>query len=336
MQDPTSVQEDVPCRIEEKTMTKKISSAANSAIATEESRMKDQARKLHKALIALNPEVSPALTYAQTLEALSRSQGNRTLHVYKAQKPVVVEGKPLMDAARRMATRMFFTELGKWVGKELELLYELDAAFQQEENKGSRFIEARVYELTEESFVIVTPAYEHLRVNEWKPAYESLVVGLAEGLAAEANLEPGDCEPATLLKGLARDWRVSEGELSEDEPEAEPFEVTVARSAPGDQFYVDFVRPHHTGDQLEGTPQLSLFIEVNNGLPCVHMTNDSFGDQVLTVFFTKDGLYLRPDNNKGYIRTGAPSEGTDLAKVHALETVHPFEGHCNAFIENKV
>lgn len=289
-----------------------MSKKTSSADITQESRLKDQARKLHKELLALNSE----LTYAQVLEALSRSQGNRTLHVYQAQRPVVVEGQPLMDTARRMASRMFFHNLGTWRGKELSLLAGLDAAFAAEEALGSRHVEERVHELTQvQGPVGVRPAYEHLRHEEWKKAFEDLVAELAENLATEANLERGaHCEGA-LFRGLARDWRVGEGSMSADDVQAKPYDVSITRNGSGDQFYIDVVRPGLSPDELEGTPQMGLFIEVNKGLPCVHATNDLFGDQVLTVFFTEDGLYLR--SNKDREEGSAPR--------------NPY----NSFIENK-
>lgn len=290
-------------------MTKKKISAA----FTEEGQMKDQARKLHEELAPFAQE----LTYTQVLEALSRAQGNRTLHVYQAKKPVMLEGRALKDTARRMASRVFFKSLGKWAGKQTELLHELDQAFAAEDEKGSRFVEARVQELTvEQGPVEVKPAFEHLRHDEWKTEFESLAQELAESLAQEAGISPLGQEAETLFKGLVRDWRVDHGALKKNDPDAAPYEVTIGRNDTSQQFYVDIMRPGLKPSQLEGTPQLSLFIEVNNGVPCVHLTNEVYADQLLSIFATQDGVYLRPDAPvEDVFKRGMPAPAS-LAKLH--------------------
>jgi hypothetical protein len=303
-----------------KTMTKKISSPA-----TQESLLKDQAKKLHKALSPM----CPALTYAQTLEGLARSAGNRTLHVYRAQAPVTVEGAALQATARRMASRLFFKDVGAWAGRELELLHKLDQAFSEEDGRGSRYVEACVHALTHEDgcLVQVRDTFDMLLHDQWKPAFEGLVQDLAQGLAEEANLSAEGALTDVAYLGLARDWRVGGGELSLSEPDAQPFELKVSVNSEGTS--VEMRRPGLSIDELEGTSQASIWLEVADGRPVARLYSEVHGDCVLSVHFAKEGLYLEPGKSRPQdgIRPGYPEEGSELRAIHDSQN-----GNCCGFV----
>ena len=136
------------------------------------------------------------------------------------------------------------------------------------------------------------------------------------------------------------DWRVQEGEGLGELPveHRRRYELELKRS--GYQLYVDIAPAHGAPEELNGVPQMSLFVEVNEGVPCVHISNALFGDQVLTVFALEDGLYLRPDATDLWIRTGIPTPGATpgLARRAAEETEPPFGGRSamnHAFIVTK-
>lgn len=306
-------------------MTKKSKSMANS----QEALFKAQGRRLHKALQGQFPE----LTLAQALEALSRSQGNRTLHVQQAKKPIEVEGAPLRATATRMAERMFFRKLGHWQGKTEMLFAELDIALLQLDEKGEEHVDARIAELLNGgSLVRVTPPYEHLTLKQWRSSFDTLVRQLCEELAKEAQVADPDDAAKWLFRGLVRDWRVVQAPEDIQEKDTEPFDVTVQLDANRQQLYVDFQRPGLHIDDLDDTVQATLFIEVNQGVPCVHLGNSIFGDQVLSVFFTEDGLYLRPERaSDGPIVRGVNPRDLRLLDLH--ETLNaPFPAHA----ENEV
>lgn len=128
-------------------------------------------------------------------------------------------------------------------------------------------------------------------------------------------------EDAPLFQGPMLDWTVHDND-GNDIPEHRQarYEVKVQRSQ--SQFFVDITPEGLTPDDLSGQHQMSLFIEVNEGLPCVHITNDVLGDQVLTVFATNDGLYLRPDSSDLAIRTGVLNSELEpsLSELHMRET----------------
>lgn len=136
----------------------------------------------------------------------------------------------------------------------------------------------------------------------------------------------------TLFEGVIRDWEAEAGvdasELTPLQREA-AFEAKVTRQ--GSQLAVDIAPAHESPDDLEDVDQLGLVIEINRGRPSVHITNAVYGDMVLSVFASKDGLYLAPGDSLWSIRTGAPS-GQGLRDIHAWQE-EAGTGRNNAFIE---
>ena len=130
--------------------------------------------------------------------------------------------------------------------------------------------------------------------------------------------EPKDLthDEDVLYCGAIQDWARDEGVDNLTALQQRTFKAEVKKS--GSQFFVEISLPHERLDEIDGTDQLSLFIEINQGLPCVHISNDLFGDQVLTVFASKDGLYLRPDSLDLSIQTGSP-RGEGLQAIERIE-----------------
>lgn len=252
--------------------------------------------KATKVLRALNKMGCTEVAYTQVLEALARSEGARTLHVHEARKPIETEPKALATLARGMAADLFFLHRGEWMGRETELMGKIqELMLLEDDSANNRSIEAGWEELQGRNPVELKEPYDRLRLQEWPKAFEGLVHGLIASLTRNAEVKGDGATNQCLHAGVMYDWRVGEDGLPANHPDASPYSVVIGRNQSSNQFYVDICPPNTKGNELGGTPQMSLFVEINEGVPCVHMTNEIYGDQVLSVFFTPDGLYLRPD-----------------------------------------
>ncbi len=274
-----------------------------------------QSKNLRTALKEAGFEVS----HAQALELMARAQGNRTLHVAQAKK--ARQGLNVADLALSQASSLMFDTLGRYEGNIRGLLESIRAGFALEETEGSRAVEAAMSDIFEqEDSPRVSELFDRLRLDELPSEFDQLVQRLQSVLVAASGAPvPAPNAEHLLYEGPMLDWRVQEGfDLAElPAHQRTRYDVRVNRS--GHQLYVDIAVPHQTPEDLDGTDQLSLFIEVNEGRPCVHLTNSRYGDQVLTVFAVRDGLYLRPDASDLAIRTGACREGSALAAVQQEE-----------------
>jgi len=95
-----------------------------------------------------------------------------------------------------------------------------------------------------------------------------------------------------INKQPVRDWRLSEVVREEDIPAEDrgTFELTHDADIKGQQHYMTIASKECPGFGAD------LVLEVNRGVPCLHITNDIAGDTVLHVYFTKDGITLVPED----------------------------------------
>lgn len=109
-----------------------------------------------------------------------------------------------------------------------------------------------------------------------------------------------DASKARPLEGIyaaaLQDWQVGEVDDAELSPEQRrTFGVRVERTPAS--LLIDLALPHCDVDELEGTDQLTLMVEVNNGKPCVHIAAGVTADTGLSVFGTAEGLQVRFDED---------------------------------------
>lgn len=255
------------------------------------------------------------LTHAQTLEVFAKSHGARTLHV--AQAKTARQGVNIEQLATRQTAELMFETLGRFEGQVDGLLDAISVGFALEASQGSRAVEAAMHVLFEQpDSPVVSPAFEGLRVDELPAQFALVKQRLLQTLEAVTGAPRSEPEsPRDVYRGPMRDWRLQEGVDTAAVPahHQTAFEVRVQRE--GHQLYIDIAPPHAQPDDVQGTDQLSLFIEVNEGRPCVHVSNDCYGDQVLTLFSTRDGLYLRPDSQDLSIRTGGLGADSALKQL---------------------
>lgn len=102
------------------------------------------------------------------------------------------------------------------------------------------------------------------------------------------------------------------------------------RSAPA--LVIDIVPDGETIIDSKPTDRLSLSIEINDGVPCVHLTNDACAETLLSVFGSRDGLLVREGEGE-FIhvkRHDLPESQKTFNRLKANQTEHS-----NAwFVEN--
>ena len=292
-----------------------------------------QAKILARELKALGVE----LKHTQALELIAKLSGDKNLHVHQAREDA--PGVDVDELAREHAASLLFVSTGRY-GQDYALLTkELEAAFS---HANSRDIEAACYQLFEAPGALklrrnIEYAYRrdelvelfHKTVNESKRLIERTLSARALRPASGGEV---------LFEGPMPDWRVGEARLakrpgfySEDdlaelgERALRDFQVSVKKS--GCQLYVDIALPHGNPEESAGSDQLSLFIEVNEGLPCVHVTNAMYGDQLVSIFGTSKGLFLRREHS-GVQLTSARSAPFGAALAEELNCEDDY------FIEN--
>lgn len=187
---------------------------------------------------------------------------------------------------------LVFSELGPWKGKEVALLDALrSAAFESDWSEADRKARA-LFDLRElvqsEDYALALPLLVPC-IERQVRATEALLRQTGAG---------SHHEPEVLANDTVYDWRFQDdGDQDSQSPDPEdrqPYMLRITRD--GDQFYVDIAVPHTKPDETEGTAGLSLFIEINDGKPCVHLTNDMYGDQLLSVYGVEEGVVVRTNN----------------------------------------
>lgn len=261
----------------------------------------DAARQLKDTFKQLGVEVP--LTKAA--EALARMEGYRTLHVAQAKNNA---GVKIADVAKAQAQAVMFERLGRFEGKLDTLLEELRTLKFLTDAREVDALFGSIFRTNDAP--VLAPGYEGLTAEEIPDAFQALSERLKKVLVDKAKA-PEVQEPSPLYEGPMLDWMMGEGlpdsEITEKSRKAR-YRVVVERS--GSQLYVNIAPAHTNPDELEGKNQMALFIEVNEGLPCVHLSNALYGDMALSVFASSEGLYLREGDLDARLHTGVLSEST--------------------------
>lgn len=106
-------------------------------------------------------------------------------------------------------------------------------------------------------------------------------------------------DPARVVfRAPTMDWELAE--QSEEDRQDFPAERRTRYDFLVEEFGHQFrvlLKPEGVGlDNFEGQPVLDMLIEINDGVPCVHMTNDPADAMLLTVFASGEGIVARPDD----------------------------------------
>ena len=116
----------------------------------------------------------------------------------------------------------------------------------------------------------------------------------SENAAASRALEDAN---KVVFRSTAVDWQLA------DNPDISLAEVPASKRTPydvifeqqGSQFRL-LLKPVGTHlDNFEGRAVLDCLVEINEGVPCLHLTNDPADTMLVSVFATGEGLLLRPN-----------------------------------------
>lgn len=228
------------------------------------------------------------LPHQSALEIIARLHGYRNWAACRAATDTVIarlSAAALRKKAINHVMRLAFTRLGSWAGKEEDLLSALrDTA----NEKDFRSKDRKALALFDDGQLRQSPDYV-LNIDNLVPCLERQISATENLLRSLAQEDPAD----VLLNESIQDWRLAEGYSKNELPpeDCDTYQLRVTRNS--NQFFVDIALPHTKVEELDGTPGLSLFIEINEGLPCVHVTNEVYGDQLLSIFGVAEGLVVR-------------------------------------------
>lgn len=254
---------------------------------TKTEQQKEDGRLAKKAQQTLN-DFGVNATYAQCLELLARLGGARTLHVKQA--------KALEENAHKMVARqasdVMFETFGAYPkANATDVVGAIEEAFALEE-KGSRYVEAAMEDIFFEGGVELRSPYDLLMPKDLPSAYRSLYKTLLEGITKDTSTPAYEMN---LFQGTVQDWSISDDPVESKDPlVTSTYALSIKKSDTA-----IFVNLHQAGanileeeDSLHA--ELGLIIEINNGLPCMHIATAEFGDVELSVFSTKEGILMEP------------------------------------------
>lgn len=158
-------------------------------------------------------------------------------------------------------------------------------------------------------------SYRAMKAVTEKGEYSGVRAIAEQGKGESRSLED---ESRVVFRSTALDWQLADNpNISLDEvPEEFRRKYDVIVEQYGYQFRM-LLKPVGVDiDNFDGQPVLDVLVEINQGVPCLHMTNDPADEMLLTVFSTEKGLLVRPGDgdwmSAGAI--GVPAVLSELAK----------------------
>lgn len=141
----------------------------------------------------------------------------------------------------------------------------------------------------------ITDVYHAADENDATRVCTALNLGLSLGSHAKTSGK----EPSThrlLFRQTMKDWMAeAEGDSAVSPDKQQHYIMEVAQSMrPEKQSAITVTITPENGDCR---PAVMLFIEINQGLPCVHLSNEEYADNLLHIFSTREGFAVVPDND---------------------------------------
>lgn len=135
----------------------------------------------------------------------------------------------------------------------------------------------------------------------------------------------------TLLDEPLVDWSYRAGNDVRPEQQAR-YQLTVEYSQGSPCLRILVAPKHDKPEELDGCHALDMLVEINEGQPCVHLTNTPYSDMVLSVFAHRKGLYVRPESHDVALRGGLPADAELARFIETVQRGGPSPNAC--FIES--
>lgn len=143
------------------------------------------------------------------------------------------------------------------------------------------------------------------------------MLGFENYRAYAAKEESFKASPFSMYQGRVFDttlcdWAIMQGVPAAEVPahRQQAYQVVVSHRPGNSSVGIDVLPAGRTPDQCDGSPMLSLNVEVDAGLPCVRLFNTCFGDVLASAYGTGDGLLIEEGNvrwtNAQYLATDEP------------------------------
>lgn len=93
----------------------------------------------------------------------------------------------------------------------------------------------------------------------------------------------------TVLKTEIQDWRIGEGVVIDNAEDKKTYKLKVNFDETTGQLFVEVDGGNDKG--------LSLFVEINEGRPCIHVGSELCGDNVFHAFGLDNGVVVTPETS---------------------------------------
>lgn len=156
--------------------------------------------------------------------------------------------------------------------------------------------------------------------SEYKGPILGQIRSTTSGIADTARGRQLEDPSRVVFRSTAVDWKLADNpEISFEElPAAHRRKYDVVVEHCGDQFRI-LMKPEGVDiDNFDGQPVLDMLLEINEGVPCAHLTNDPADAMLVSVFANEKGLIVRPDDGE-WLR--ADNDGVPASlRAAAIET----------------
>lgn len=103
-------------------------------------------------------------------------------------------------------------------------------------------------------------------------------------------------------EGLIYDWRLgANGDNDIDympDHHRTPYKIEISNNGPhSSQFLLRMAPEHDSPDDIDGRPQIDIFVEINEGVPCLHMSPYFYDGEAAISVFAAEGQKLVVRNN---------------------------------------
>lgn len=259
-----------------------------------------------KTLTAALAEKGLKLTHSQAMELVAKLEGSRSLAALNAQRKE--QKRKLKALAESHVAKQLFKSTGRYGASVASLMLALTQLYSS--NKSRTEVQSELVRLMEgDNAPVLQEHIAQVYSMESLPSLYAVLLSQAESLISMTCLVQ-EVESA-VVPGfqLIQDWRLTSGG-DDDVPldQQEVFELVLKQTDSG--LSIDMAQAHLCPEDLDGKPQLSVIVEINQGVPCVHLTSELYGDSHVSVFGTAKGTIVRFNQQETPVASIMPPDGS--------------------------